>query len=450
MAKKKKKLHKQTPRKTGTRKVLRKAQRKHPKRGVRAKRKQEALPFFENVHRAKIKVIGVGGGGGNIVSEISSRVQRFDFVGANTDSQALRELPRKVKSFSFGQDLTAGLGCGMDAELGERAAKAEKEKIKSLLEGSDICIVVAALGGGTGSGAASTFAEVSQEVRSLTVGIFTMPFAFEGEKRRQIAETALEKIKPFVNAYVVIPNEYIFRVIDQKTPFKEALSAVNRKLASALEGFMDTLALPGLINIDFADVRAVLEGRGRLAFINSAEATGTAKAQEAAQGVLTNPLYDYTIAGADRILFNVTGDRNLKMQEVAHISSAISENNPKARIIFGMACNSRAKDRLRVTLLAVGCNEGEEKREVSSKSSKDRGKLDRKKRKKPALIREEVQEVPKEKTLKQKKDNQEIPVQKSRVRRNGLDVKKAVDEELKELEQKEKQWDVPAFLRNKS
>ena len=322
---------------------------------------REGLPFSENVHRAKIKVIGVGGGGGNVVSEISSRVQRFEFVGANTDSQALKELPKKVKSFSFGQDLTGGLGCGMDAELGERCAKAEKEKIKHLLEGSDICILIATLGGGTGSGATSTFAEISQEVRSLTVGIFTMPFAFEGERRRQIAEAALEKIKPFVNAYVIIPNEYIFRVVDPKTPLREALSAVNKRLASTLEGFMDTIALPGLINIDFADVRSTLEGKGRLAFINSAEGAGTMKAQEVVQGVLVNPLYDYTVAGADRILFNITGDRNLKMQEVAHMSAAISEYNPKARIIFGIACNSRAKDRVKLTLFAVGCQGREEK-----------------------------------------------------------------------------------------
>ncbi len=430
---------------------------------------REGLPFSENVHRAKIKVIGVGGGGGNIVSEISSRVQRFDFVGANTDSQALKELPKKVKGFSFGQDLTGGLGCGMDAELGERCAKAEKDKIRRLLEGSDICILVATLGGGTGSGAVATFAEISQEMRSLTVGIFTMPFAFEGERRKQIAEAALEKVKPFVNSYVIIPNERIFRIIDQKVPLQEALSAVNKKLASTLEGFMDALALPGLINIDFADVRSTLEGKGRLAYINSAEASGTLKAQEVVQGVLVNPLYDYTIEGADRILFNITGDRNLKMQEVAHMSSAISDYNPKARIIFGIACNSRVKDRIKLTLFAVGCSGGAEK----PKKDKNRpSKLNLLRRKKLAQVRGQKEE-PLHKTRGEKtkevavnKENppaggQEPPAsegkekevkpveQNSRVRRNALEVKKAVDEELQELEKKEKQWDVPAFLRNK-
>ena len=435
-----------------------------------AKSRQAALPFFENVHRAKIKVIGIGGGGGNIVAEISSRVQRFDFVGANTDSQALRELSRKVKSFSFGQEFTGGLGCGMDAELGERAAKAEKDKIKRLLEGSDVCILLATLGGGTGSGATATFAEVAQELRILCIGIFTLPFGFEGERRAQIAQTALEKIKPLVNAYVVIPNENIFRVVDQKTPLKEALSAVNRRLAATLEGFMETIALPGLINIDFADVRSTLEGRGRLAFINSAEASGVTKAQEVVQAVLENRLYDYTIAGADRMLFNMTGDRNIKMQEVAHVSSAISAYNPKARIIFGIACNSRAKDRLKVTLFAVGCEEPgkqkESRRKIQSKKrSEDKGESSSK-------LNGEKQEVEvsetspspsqegsrkdtvkregrKGKVPEQEKSVRKPPAQKGRVRRSALDLKKAVDEELKELEKKERDWDIPAFLRNK-
>jgi len=420
-------------------------------------------------------VIGVGGGGGNIVSEISSRVQRFEFVGANTDSQALKELPKKVKSFAFGQDLTGGLGCGMDETLGERCAKAEKEKIKRLLEGSDICILVATLGGGTGSGATGTFAEISQGVRSLTVGIFTMPFAFEGERRRQIAETALEKIKPYLNAYVIIPNEYIFRIVDQKTPLQGALSMVNKRLASTLEGFMDTLALPGLINIDFADVRSILEGRGRLAFLNSAEAAGSMKAQEVVEGVLVNPLYEYTIKGADRILFNITGDRNLKMQEVAHMSSAISQYNPKARIIFGIACNSRVKDRVKLTLFAVGCQEKEEKPKEKKKTRKpaairQRARLDSsrlaesRRARQPATTskmlaggREQVAGKTKEtketkegKLPEPKKEDGKPSLQSSRVRRNALEVKKAVDEELRELEKKEKQWDIPAFLRNRA
>ncbi len=477
----------------GAKKGSRKPVKSVPKKALA----QDALSLFENVHRAKIKVIGVGGGGGNIVSEIASRAQRFDFVGANTDSQALKELSRKVKSFPFGQELTGGLGCGMNAELGEGAAKAEKDRIKRLLEGSDICILIASLGGGTGSGATATFAEVAQELHILCLGIFTLPFAFEGERRRQIAQVALETIKPLVNAYAVIPNEHIFQLIDEKTPLKEALSVVNKKLAATLQGFMDMLSLPGLINIDFADVRSILEGKGRLAFLNSADATGSAKAQEVVQGILENPLYTYTITGADRVLFNVSGDRNMKMQEVAHISSAISAYNPRARVIFGMSCSSRAKDRLKVTLFAVGCDElgklqkkarqrrrgaaSEKRRQQVQEEMLDtkagEGKDATPGRAHPGRAGQQSARQFSEKisiglrlgkggrgqaktAVKGKKQPQNqggalaIPkknlAQKSKVRRNALDLKKAGDEELKELEKREREWDIPAFLRNKA
>jgi len=408
---------------------------------------------YENVHRTKIRVIGIGGGGGNIVSEVSGRVLRFDFIGANTDTQALRELSKKIRAFPFGQEFTQGLGCGMDADTGERAAKAEKERIKKLLEGSDVCILIATLGGGTGSGATAVFAEVAQELRILTIGIFTMPFRFEGERRTHVAETALAKIKPFVNAYVVIPNEYIFRVVDQKTPLRGAFSSVNKRLAETLGGFMETIALPGLINIDFADLRSTLEGRGRLAYIQSAEAKGATKAQEVVQAVLGNPLYGYGIEGTDRILFNITGDKGLKMREVALISSSISSNNPKARVVFGVACNSKVKDSVRVTLLAVGCESHEEKKPEGPKSENKKRKtvfLKKKKRSLPRLTNEGQAEEKGSGGLQEpEKDSSVELLEAERKRRNAMEVKKAVDEEMKELEEKERQWDIPSFMRNK-
>ena len=317
---------------------------------------------------------------------------------------------------------------------------------------------------------------------------FALPFTFEGERRRQIAQTALETIKPLLNAYVVIPNERIFQVIDEKTPLKEALSVVNKKLAATLQGFMDMLSLPGLINIDFADVRSILEGKGRLAFINSADASGATKAQEVMQGILGNPLYTYTIAGADRVLFNVSGDRSMKMQEVAYISSAISAHNPRARIIFGISCSSRTKDRLKVTLFAVGCDESgklqrkgkqqkrgatSEKREgqtqesgLATKGAEGNtapalaGQQATKQSAKPKQLLKGKQGAKHEEAkiaAEGKKRAQEqgvlrkkTPAQKSKVRRNALELKKAGDEELKELEEREREWDIPAFLRNKA
>src|SRR3989344_2424264 len=192
-----------------------------PRKSRKTKTKKEVLA---GVHKTKIRVRGGGGGGGNIVSQIAPRVSRVDFVGVNADSQALKELGKHVKQFSFGQDVTRGLGFGMDAEASERAARAEKERLRKIVEGYDICFLIASLGGGTGSGAAPVLAETSHELKNLTFGIFTMPFSFEGEKRRQVAEAALEKLKPFVNAYVVIRNDAIFEIIEKKTPFPKALA----------------------------------------------------------------------------------------------------------------------------------------------------------------------------------------------------------------------------------
>ena len=415
----------------------------------------------EDVPRTRIRIIGVGGGGGNIVSEIAKLVGRIDFVGANTDLQALKTLSKNVKRFSFGEELTQGLGCGMDAVKGEEAARMDKERIKSMMQGQDICILVSSLGGGTGSGAAPVFAEVSRELKNLTLGIFCMPFSFEGEKRKQTAERALEKLKPVLNSYVLIPNENIFRMIDDKTPLKESLSVVNKLLAETLKGFIETLSLPGLINIDFADVRTLLEGRGRLAYLHSATGAGEAKAQASLKEVLANPLGDYGIGGADRILFNITGDKNLKMQDVSDIARNIGAGSPRAKIIFGISFQPEFKDKVRITLFAVGCKEGQgkdqkpsAKKKPSRQKTKAQGKLPlvtlkpassagaqkRRKEAQPVLQEEQKQGAVLEGT----------PLQdSSKLRRNALDLKKAVEEEIQELEKKEKAWDIPSFLRNK-
>src|SRR3989338_229707 len=336
----------------------------------------------EDVPRTKIRIIGVGGGGGNIVSEIAKLVARIDFVGANTDLQALKTLSKNVKRFSFGEESTHGLGCGMDATVGEAAARADRDRIKKMMEGQDICILAASLGGGAGSGATPVFAEVSRELRNLTLGIFCMPFSFEGEKRKQLADRALERLKPILNAFVLIPNENIFRMIDTKTSLKESLSVVNKLLAETLRGFIETLSLPGLINIDFADVRTLLEGRGRLAFLHSATGVGATKVQTSLKEVLSNPLGNYCVKGADRILFNITGDKNLKMQDVSDIARNIGAGSPRAKIIFGISFQPEFKDKVRITLFAVGCKEGQgkdqkpsAKKKPSRQKTKAQGKL---------------------------------------------------------------------------
>jgi cell division protein FtsZ len=429
----------------------------------------------EDVPRTRIRIIGVGGGGGNIVSEIAKLVGRIDFVGANTDVQALKTLSKNVKRFSFGEELTRGLGCGMDAVKGEEAARAEKERIKSMMQGQDICILVASLGGGTGSGAVPVFAEVSRELKNLTLGIFCVPFSFEGEKRKQLAERALEKLKPMVNSYVLIPNENIFRMIDAKTSLKESLSVVNKLLAETLKGFIETLSLPGLINIDFADVRTLLEGRGRLAYLHSATGAGPTKAQTSLKEVLVNPLGDYGIAGAERIMFNVTGDKDLKMQDVSEIARSIGAGSPRAKIIFGISFQPEFKDKVRITLFAQGCREGQgkdQKPPVKKKPSKPKAKAQAKlplvtPKKKVQPVQAFGSELQSRRGAKTHSGHSALSASgsmrserpavaedavlqdSSKLRRNALDLKKAVEEEIQELEKKEKAWDIPSFLRNK-
>ncbi|OHA76190.1 MAG: hypothetical protein A3J30_00865, partial [Candidatus Wildermuthbacteria bacterium RIFCSPLOWO2_02_FULL_47_9c] len=313
-----------------------------------------------DIPRTKVRVIGIGGGGGNIVAEIASRVSRVDFFAANTDTQDLKKAGAKVRAFPFGQKLTRGLGCGMDAGLGELAARSEKDRMKKLFEGQDVSIIIASLGGGTGSGAAPVFAQAAREAKSLVLGIFTLPFEFEGKKRKEIAHSSLEKIRPLVNAYTIIPNERIFKTIEKTTPFPQALSILNRKLADSLEGLIDALYSPGLINIDFADVRSVLEGRGRLAYASAVAVTGPDRAKGALNALFANSLHEYGVHGADRILFHLAADKNLKMQEVADVSRGIFSLNPKARIILGITLRPEFKDKLKVMLFAVGCTEGRE------------------------------------------------------------------------------------------
>jgi len=209
---------------------------KRVKKVKKAKRVKKINPQ-DAVRQTKLRIIGIGGGGGSIISEIVSRIKKADFVVANTDLRALRAV-KKAKRFQFGQSLTQGLGTGMNIEVGEMAAENSKDKIKKLFEDQDLCIIIASLGGGTGSGSTPFFAKISKNLPCLTYGIFTLPFKFEGEKKMDIAKESLEKIRPYLNAFSVIPNERIFQIIDKNTPLKDALSAINERLADNLEGLI--------------------------------------------------------------------------------------------------------------------------------------------------------------------------------------------------------------------
>ena len=385
-------------------------------------------PEKEKVKKTKIRVVGIGGGGGNIVSELAQRVKKATFLAANTDLQALKEVSRKVGRFPFGQSWTSGLGTGMNPEIAETAGQNEKERIKKILQGQDLVIFIACLGGGTGSGAAPIFAKISQNLGNLTYGIFALPFKFEGERKMEIAKKALESLRPKLNAITILPNERIFQIIDKTTPLKEAFSAINKSLAQSLEGLIETIYQPGLINIDFADLRTILEGRGRLAYLNTLsfpKKEGTAK--EAAEKALASPLYPYGIKGAKGVLFNIVGEKGLSLEEVSRISKTISEKTHKdAKIIFGiqpLSSERRAEYQniIKTTIFATGCPTKIFSSEAPKKSR--RRKIERPVEKPvdyypPSTLqsqpsrpkKEEIKSLPKVKKLKSKKPEKKLPV----------------------------------------
>jgi len=440
----------------------------------------------EKIKKTKIRVIGIGGGAGNIVSEIAQKVKKATFVAANTDLKSLRAVSRKVIRFQFGESLTHGLGTGMNAELGEMAAQNERERIKKLLENQDLLIIVASLGGGVGSGAAPIFAKISRSLGNLTLGIFTLPFRFEGEKKMEIALSALEKLKPRVNAFLVIPNERIFQIIDKKTPLKVALSAINKMLSESLEGLIEMIYEPGLINIDFADLKTILGGQGKLSYLNTVKVQkkeGAAK--EVVEKVLNNPLYPYSIRGAKGVLLNIAGERDLQLAEVSQISKTISELvNKEAKIIFGVSHTRHGggypkySDIIQTTLLATGCQI-----KIFPKKPKKRLRPTRRPRgpneslggrrggwspasgplkkiiektppveKKAKTVKKPKKSKPKKikievpKGVKEKVENQP-PTETEKIRKNALQIRKETQAAEQELLEKEKIWETPAFLR---
>ncbi|MCX6719859.1 MAG: cell division protein FtsZ, partial [Candidatus Staskawiczbacteria bacterium] len=307
----------------------------------------------QSLFKARIKVIGIGGGGGSIVSEIGRSLEKANFVVADTDIRALKK-KSGIKYFWFGEEQTHGLGTGVNVELGRQAAESAKEKISANFKDQDIIIFIASLGGGLGSGATQVFADAAREFGGITFGIFTMPFKFEGKNKYRIAQTALKSLRQSLNVSLVIPNEKIFKIIDANTAITDAFSIVNKSLIESLESLIDLIYNPGVINIDFADLRTILRGRGNTAFLNTVEESGKNKIEKTCEGIFKNPLLQSNGFKAEMILFNIAGAENLSMFEVEKISSHIANLNPKAKIIFGISKNSKLKNKIKTTILMTG------------------------------------------------------------------------------------------------
>lgn len=346
----------QVAKKTVSKKILR-----HSLRQVAKKNKKSVKPALgfdvpgKSLFKANIRVIGIGGGGGSIVSEIGKSLHKASFVIADTDARAFKK-KQGIKYFLFGQELTHGLGTGVNPDLARLAAEQSQEKISHLFDGQDIVIFIASLGGGVGSGATKIFLEAAKNFADITFGIFTLPFKFEGKNKTAIALKSLAQLRNSLNVSLTIPNEKIFKVIGEHTPITSAFSVVNKSLIESLESLIDLIYAPGIINIDFADVKAILKGRGNLAFLNTAQGSGKDRAQTVAEKILHNPLYQTNTFTGEKILFNIAGGADLSMFEVNIISKAISEVNPQAKIIFGISKNPADKHTIKTTLLMTGAD----------------------------------------------------------------------------------------------
>ncbi|MBI2357904.1 MAG: cell division protein FtsZ [Deltaproteobacteria bacterium] len=309
---------------------------------------------------ARIKVIGIGGGGGNAVNTmISAKLAGVDFIVANTDAQAI-EASRAPVKIQLGEKITKGLGAGANPEIGRRAALEDQERIGSYLAGADMIFITAGMGGGTGTGGAPIVAKLAREVGALTVGVVTKPFLFEGKKRMRQAEEGIHELKQSVDTLVVIPNQRLLSIAAKTTTMLEAFQKADDVLLQAVQGISDLIITPGLINLDFADVRTVMAEMG-LALMGAAAACGENRAVEAAQKAISSPLLeDISIHGARGLLINITGGPDLSLHEVNEAATMIQEEaHEEANIIFGAVIDERMKDEIRITVIATGFGEKE-------------------------------------------------------------------------------------------
>ncbi|KQL44136.1 cell division protein FtsZ [Brevibacillus choshinensis] len=303
---------------------------------------------------ARIKVIGCGGGGSNAVNRmIAGGVKGVEFITLNTDAQALQLSSADIK-LQIGEKLTRGLGAGANPEIGKKAAEESRDLIENALRGADMVFVTAGMGGGTGTGAAPVVAEIAKELGALTVGVVTRPFSFEGRKRSQHGEAGIAGLKEKVDTLIVIPNDRLLEIVDKNTPMLEAFREADNILRQGVQGISDLIAVPGLINLDFADVKTIMTERGS-ALMGIGIGSGENRAAEAARRAISSPLLETSIDGARGVLLNITGGTNLSLYEVNEAADIVSSAaDPDVNMIFGAVINEDLKNELLVTVIATG------------------------------------------------------------------------------------------------
>lgn len=392
--------------------------------------------------KMKIRLIGLGGGGCSIISEVASVLKGVNFVAADTDLKTFKKIKRGVKSFQFGEKLTGGLGTGLNTELAQKAGQEEKEKISRLFKDCDLVILLGCLGGGVASGAGPVFAEAAAEQKAITVGIFTLPFSFEGEKKARLAKKALEVLEEKLSGVLVVPNERIFLLVDKKTALKKSFSLLNQTFALWLSDLLAVVIKPGLINIDFADVKTILDKRGKKLFFGQGTAQGPLRAEEVVKNIFQSPFSEGAPRNVKRILFNITGGKDLALKEVEIISNHIANLNPKAKIIFGITESPSFQGKIKIILLATS-----EDQPLTANEEKSQ---------KQPVIKTKRSNIAAEKLAsknidrKQKKSESVQPNKEEKIRRNAVEVKKAEEEERDREWEREAEWEMPAFLKNKN
>ena len=379
----------------------------------------------QSTNFAKIRVCGIGGGGSNaIVSMISSgTIQGVDFVSINTDAQALL-LNKADTKIQIGENFTKGLGSGGDPEVGRQAAEESAEKIKHVLEGSDMVFLTAGMGGGTGTGAAPVIAQISKDLGALTVAVVTKPFVFEGTRRMVAAEEGIENLKDKVDTLIVIPNQRILDVVDRKLSLLDAFKVADSVLMQGVQGISEIITMPGLVNVDFADVRAIMSNAGS-ALMGIGTGNGENRAQVAARSAIASPLLEITMEGARGVLFNIVGGPDLTMNEVDEAAKIISAAaDPDANIIFGATINEAMHDQIRITVVATGFDQTKQR------------------------LQQFVIDQP---TLKQADPitNANTTPQVPTTQQGSVNLNENPNQNKKE-DKPEDDWDIPAFLRQRN
>lgn len=370
---------------------------------------------------AKIKVIGIGGGGGNALSSmiLEGGISGVEFIAINTDAQALLNNKATVK-LQIGENLTKGLGSGGDPEVGRQAAEESKERIKEELSGADMIFITCGEGGGTGTGASPVVAEVAKELDILTIAVVTKPFEFEGSKRKIAADEGTMKLKEKVDTLIIVPNQKILQVIDKKTPVTDAFKKIDSVLHQGVKGIAELITTPGLINVDFADVKSIMSNAGT-ALMGMGIGSGDKRAMAAIKQAISSPLLDVSIEGAKGILFNIVGGPDLSMSEVDEAASILAKTvDPEADIIFGAVIDDKMLDQIKITLIAT-------------KFDDQRLKLFRFKKESP--IEQAVKDAP---TKSEETIND-----------NESETPAINEEESLSEEEEESKFDIPAFLRKK-